>query len=178
MESWKDDLGARERVRTVATGLSEPQSVNWVRREADVSWETAKDELDRLVSHDQLRRVYPATDGESTGNPRYCPDFKTQYLSRIRELTTEHDRVELREEIAAIQDEIGRWKTEFGVESRAELESSLTDEAHSGDEVRRRNRVLRQWEHNEETKTLLEHALALYDDLADLDTDSSATSPA
>jgi hypothetical protein len=173
-----EDLSARERVRRVAETLSRPRSVNWIRQEADVSWATAKDELDRLVEHEQLRRVYPDAEGEAAEDPRYVPDYKTQYLSRIRELTDDHSRAELREEIAAIQDEIGGWRDEFDVEGRGELEASLTAEDLTGDEVRRRNRVLRRWERNEETKTLLRHALDLYDDLDDLETDSSATSPA
>jgi len=178
MDSWTDELSARERVRTVATTLSRPRSVNWIGTEADVSWATAKDELDRLVDHHQLRRVYPDANGESAEDPRYVPDFKTQYLSRIRELTDDHSREELREEVAAIQDEIDAWTDEFGVETREELEASLTDADLSGDEVRRRNRVLRRWERNEESRTLLQHALALYDDLADLETESPTTSPA
>jgi hypothetical protein len=178
MDSWTDDLSARERIRRVAETLSQPRSVNWIRQEAEVSWATAKDELDRLVEHEQLRRVYPNTEGESAEDPRYVPDYKTQYLSRIRELTDDHSRAELREEIATIQDEIGAWREEFDVAGRDELEASLTDEGLTGDEVRRRNRVLRQWNRNEETKTLLRHALDLYDDLADLETESSATSPA
>lgn len=178
VNSWTNDLSARERVRKVATTLSRPRSVNWIRTEADVSWQTAKDELDRLVEYEQLRRVYPDTAGESAEDPRYVPDHKTKYLSRIRELADEHARDELREEIATIQDEIQNWKAEFDVEGRDELEASLTDEDLTGDEVRRRNRVLRRWERNEETKTLLRHALDLYDDLDDLGTDFSATSPA
>lgn len=178
MDSWKDDLSARERVRTVATTLSQPRSVNWIREEADVSWATAKDELDRLVDHHRLRRVYPDANDESAEDPRYVPDYKTQYLSRIRELTDEHSREELHEEVAAIQDELGAWKEEFGVANRDELEASLTDDGLSGDEVRRRSRVLRRWERNEESRTLLQHALALYDDLADLETEPSNTSPA
>lgn len=178
VDSWTEDLSVRERVRKVATTLSQPRSVNWIRTEADVSWQTAKDELDQLVEHHRLRRVYPDANDESAEDPRYVPDRKTQYLSRTRELTDDYSRAELREEIAAIQDDIDAWKTEFGVAGRDELEASLTEEDLSGDEGRRRNRTLRRWERNEETKTLLRHALDLYDDLADLETGGTSTSPA
>lgn len=177
MDSWTEDLGARERVRRVATTLSQPRSVNWIRKEADVSWQTAKDELDQLVEHARLRRVYPDTNDESAEDPRYVPDYKTQYLSRIRQLTDDHTRDELRAEVAAIQDEIHEWKDEYGVEDRSELEASLAMDL-TGDEVRRRNRILRRWRRNEETKKLLQHALRLYDDLAELDTDSPVVSSA
>lgn len=172
-----DEQGARERVRTIATTLSRPRSVNWVREEADVSWETAKSELDALVERDQLRHVYP--DGEDSGTaPLYAPDYKTQYLARIRELTDDNSRGELREEIAAVQDEIDAWKDEYGVESRRELEATLAEDDLSGEAIRERSRVLRRWQRNEETRTLLGHALRLYDDLADLHADPHARSTA
>ena len=178
MDSWTEDLSARERVRKVATTLSQPQSVNWIRTEADVSWQTAKDELDQLVDHHRLKRVYPDTNGKSAEDPLYVPDYKNQYLSRIRELTDDYSREELRKETAEIQDEIDAWKAKFDVESRDELEATLTGGNLTGDEIRRRNRILRQWERHEETRTLLRRALYLYDDLAELEIDTPTTSPA
>lgn len=178
MDSWTDELGARERVRTIATTLSRPRSVNWVRKEADVSWETARSELDALVERDQLRHVYPDGDDSEDAAPLYALDYKTQYLGRIRELTDDNSRAELREEIAAIQDEIDAWKDEYGVESRAELEATLAEDDLTGEAVRERSRVVRRWRRNEETKTLLGHALRLYDDLADLHADSHTSSTA
>lgn len=167
MDSWSDDLGARERVRTVAGTLSRPRPVNWVRREAGVSWGTAKDELDRLVEYGELRRVYP--DGEGgDASPRYAPDHKTRYLSRIRELVEENEPGDLRAELAAVQDEIDGWREEYGVESRADLEATLADDLDAS-EIRARNEVLRRWRRNEQTKRLLAHALRLYDDLDALD---------
>lgn len=178
MDSWTDELGARERVRTIASTLSRPRSVNWVRKEADVSWETARSELDALVEHGRLRRVYPDDEDSEDAAPLYAPDYKTQYLARIRELTDDNSRAELREEIASIQDEIDAWKDEYGVEGRAELEATLAEENLTGQAVRERSRVLRRWRRNEETKKLLGHALRLYDDLSDLHADSHTGSPA
>lgn len=44
LEPWTDDLSARERIREIATTLTEPRSVEWIREEAQVSaWQTAKD---------------------------------------------------------------------------------------------------------------------------------------
>ena len=174
MESWSDELGSRERVRAIARTLSRPRSVNWVGREADVSWGTAKDELNRLVEYGQLERVYPEGDDTS---PQYAPDHRTRYLSRIRELVEENEPGELRSEMAAVQDEIDAWCEEYGVDSRAELEESLAD-GHDGAEIRERNEVLRRWRRNEQTKRLLTHALRLYDDLDALDADRPVDLPA
>jgi hypothetical protein len=97
----------------------------------------------------------------------------------VTELINEHTREELREEIATIQEEIDEWKAEFDVESRGDLESTLTDDDLSSEDVRERNTVLRQWERYEDNKRLIKHALELYDDARTLypgENDSSNSS--
>ena len=89
------------------------------------------------------------------------------YFTELTELINTNARADLREEIAAIQDDIDEWKTEYEVESREELESTLTDDLDST-AIRDRNRVLRQWERYEDNKRLLKHALELYDDAREL----------
>jgi len=37
LESWTDSLAARERVREIATTLTQPHSVEWVRTQAQIS---------------------------------------------------------------------------------------------------------------------------------------------
>jgi len=162
--SWTDDLSARERVREIATTLTEPRSVEWVREEAQVSaWQTAKDELEMLVEFGQLQAV----DGDD-GNTKYAPNYQLRYFSELTELINTHTREELREAIADIQSGIDEWKTEFEIESREELELTLTGEDLDSAEIRDRNRVLRQWERYEDNKRLLKHALELYDDAREL----------
>ncbi|WP_138004840.1 DUF7342 family protein [Halalkalirubrum salinum] len=162
--SWTDDLSARERVRQIATTLTEDRSVEWVRKEAQISsWQTAKDELEMLVEFGQLQAV----EGDD-GNRRYAPNYQLRYFNEITELINTHTREELREEIATIQADIDEWKHEFAVESSDELESTLTNDDLNSEAVRHRNRVLRQWEHSEDNKRLLAHALELYDDAREL----------
>ena len=56
--SWTADFSARERVREIATALTQPRSVEWVREEARISsWQTAKDELELLVEFEQLHVI-------------------------------------------------------------------------------------------------------------------------
>lgn len=168
-----NDLDARERVRLIAETVSRPRSVNWIREEADVSWQTAKSKLDRLVEHHQLQRV--TLDDEDDAH-RYVPDYRTQYLDRIRELVENNSAPMLRAEIATIQEEIDGWFAEFDVDGRANLEETLEESDLDAEEIRRRNRVIRQWERNEQRKKLLSHALQLYDDLHSLDATVSAGS--
>jgi hypothetical protein len=164
LETWTEDLSARERVREIATTLTEPRSVEWVREEAQVSaWQTAKDELEMLVEFEQLQAV----DGDD-GNTKYAPNYQLRYFSELTELINAHTREELREEIAAIQTEIDAHKADFEIESRDELEATLTDDNLDSSEIRDRNRVLRQWERYEDNKRLLKHALELYDDAREL----------
>jgi len=164
LESWTDDLSARERVRKIATTLTEPRSVEWVRNEAQVSsWQTAKDELEMLVEFGQVHAV----EGDD-GNTKYAPNYQLRYFNEVTELINEHTRDELREEIAAIQEAIDEWKTEFDVESRDDLESTLTADDLTSDAIRERNKVLRKWERYEDNKRLLKHALELYDDAREL----------
>ena len=164
LESWTDDLSARERVREIATTLTQPRSVEWVREQAHVSsWQTAKDELEMLVEFGQVHAI----EGDD-GNTKYAPNYQLRYFNEVTELINEHTRDELREEIAAIQEEIDEWKADFDVESRDELESALTDDDLSSDDIQERNRVLREWERYEDNKRLLKHALELYDDAREL----------
>lgn len=164
LDSWSEGLSARERVREIATTLTQSRSVEWVREEAHISsWQTAKDELEMLVEFGQVHAV----EGDD-GNTKYAPNYQLRYFNEVTELINEHTRDELREEVAAIQEEIDEWQNEFNVESRDELESTLTDESLSSDAIRERNRILRKWEHYQDNKRLLKHALELYEDARSL----------
>lgn len=164
LASWSDGQTARERVRAIATTLTQPRSVNWIREEAQVSsWQTAKDELEMLAEFGQVQIL-----DEDDGSPTYAPHYQQRYLTELTELINEHTRKELREEVAAIQTQIDDWKTAFNIESRDALEATLTDSGLSSDEIRERSHVLRQWGHAEEDKRLLKHALELYDDAREL----------
>ncbi len=164
LESWTDGLSSRERVREIATTLTRPRSVEWVREQAQISsWQTAKDELEMLVEFGQIHDI----EGDD-GNTKYAPNYQLRYFNEVTELINNHSREELREEIATIQAEIDEWKTEFDIESRDDLESTLTDDDLTSEAIQERNRVLRQWETYEDNKRLLKHALELYDDARSL----------
>lgn len=163
VSDWKDERSSRERVRQIVETVTDPVSANWVKEQADVGWQTAKNELEQLADRGDLRRV------EQDGDVRYVPDFTRLYTERIRQLALEFTREDLREEVVQAKEEIQQLKAEYGVESRDELEASLTDESVSAETTRERQRALREWEAVADELQVLEHALALYDDLHDVD---------
>ena len=175
LDSWTDGLSSRERVREIATTLTQPRSVEWVREESQISsWQTAKDELEMLAEFGQIHAI----EGDD-GNTKYAPNYQLRYFNEVTELINNHARDELREEIATIQETIDEWKAEFDVESRDDLESTLTDDDLSSEDVHERNTILRDWERYKDNKRLLKHALELYDDARSLypgQTDSSNSS--
>lgn len=164
LDSWTEGLSARERVREIATTLTQPRSVEWVREESQISsWQTAKDELEMLSEFGQIHAI----EGDD-GNTKYAPNYQLRYFNEVTELINNHTRDELREEIATIQETLDTWKTEFDIESRDDLESTLTDDNLSSEDIRERNTVLREWERYEDNQRLLKHALHLYDDARSL----------
>lgn len=176
MESWTEGLSTRERVRKIALSLTRPRSVNWIKNEADVaSWDTTKDELERLVEYEQIKRV--EDDSGSETQYRYGPNYRRRYLDRVEELAAEHTKDDLRNEIAEIQEQIEAWQDSYDVDSLNELENSVTDADLSSDEIRERNAVIRRWERSRETKRLVDHALSLYDDLESVTDTESGPQP-
>lgn len=163
MPDWKEDRPARGRVRRIARTVTDPVSANWVAEQADVGWQTARDELDQLADRGVLRRL------DRDGDVRYVPDFTRQYTERVRELALSFSREELRAEVVEAKAEIEELQSTYDVETRAELEASLGDEAVSAAAARERQQALREWEEIADELALVEHALRLYDDLHDVD---------
>ena len=78
-------------------------------------------------------------------------------------------REELREELIQAKKKLQAIRSAYGVESRDELEASLSDNDISAVEARDRKQSLREWEEVADELQLLEHALSLYEDLHDVD---------
>jgi hypothetical protein len=152
-------MSARERIRSVAETLQEPRSINWISDQADAAWSTTNEELQELVTQGQLRRVEA---GETT---LYQPDYTRLLFDEIRTLIEENTREELRDELAAITDEIETWQNTYEVETWEELEQSLADSALSSVEIRERRDVIAFWQENEADRRLIKHALELYSDV-------------
>ncbi|WP_136591332.1 DUF7342 family protein [Salinigranum halophilum] len=159
VQSWTESMSARDRIRAVAETLREPRSVNWISEQADAAWSTTNEELQDLVDQGQLRRVEA---GETT---RYQPDYTRLLFEEIRTLIEENTREELRNELAAITEEIEEWQATYDVETWEDLEQSLADGDLSSGELRERRDVIAFWCENEEDRRLIKHALELYSDV-------------
>lgn len=152
-------MSARERIRSVATTLHEPRSINWISDQADAAWSTTNEELQDLVEQGQLRRVDA---GDTT---LYQPDYTQLLLDEIRTLIEENSREDLQDELAAITEEIEAWQETYDVETWEELEQSLADGDLSSAALRERRDVIAFWRENEEDRQLIKHALTLYSDV-------------
>ncbi len=159
VQSWTESMSARDRIRAVAETLREPRSVNWISEQADAAWSTTNEELQGLVDQGQLRRVEA---GETT---RYQPDYTRLLFEEIRTLIEENTREELRNELAAITEEIEAWQATYDVETWEELEQSLADGELASGELHERRDVITRWEENLEDRRLIKHALTLYSDV-------------
>lgn len=160
MDSWTDDMTARERVEAIALTLGQPRSVNWIKQQAEAgSWETTKSQLERLVASGRMITV------EIDGEIRYLPDAMHDYLEHIRELVATNTKDELRDELEAIATEIEQWKQAYDVDSFEELDASLGDAERSPEELRDRRKTISYWEENRQYRRLITNALSLYDDL-------------
>ena len=159
VQSWTESMSARDRIRAVAETLREPRSVNWISEQADAAWSTTNEELQALVDQGQLRRVEA---GETT---RYQPDYTRLLFEEIRTLIEENTREELRNELAAITEEIEEWQATYDVETWEDLEQSLADGDLTSTELRERRDVIAFWRENEEDRRLIKHALELYSDV-------------
>ncbi|WP_222914268.1 hypothetical protein [Natrinema sp. SYSU A 869] len=159
VQSWTESMSARERIRSVTETLREPRSINWISDQADAAWSTTNEELQALVEQGQLRRVEA---GETT---LYQPDYTRLLFDEIRTLIEENTREELRNELAAITDEIEEWQETYDVETWEDLEQSLADSDLSSVDLRERRDVIAFWRENEEDRRLIKHALGLYSDV-------------
>lgn len=91
VEAWTTHTSEFERIRAVATALSEPRSAAWIADEACVEEATAQEYLTRLESVGVL--IEHDGDRQAT----YASDPLHTRANTLRDLLTEHDREELRQ---------------------------------------------------------------------------------
>jgi len=156
---WRD-RSAADRVRSVATTLSEPRTANWIAGEAEVAHETAKKYLDQLVDDGKLETT------EAGGKTVYRPDPVGQYLDEMHRLYADHTADELAESLTEITEQVGAWQETYDAATPNELRAAIgdtTDEA-TAEEYRR---VAAEWEQLRYRQSLVEDTLRLYDRFAD-----------
>jgi hypothetical protein len=91
VEAWTEHVDEFDRVRSIATTLSEPQSASYIADEACVEEDITREFLDRLESVGVLIK------SDGNGKAAYAPDPLHARVNTLRDLLTEHDREELRQ---------------------------------------------------------------------------------
>ena len=157
---WAESVSAADRVRSVATTLSEPRTANWIAGEAEVAHETASKYLDQLVADGKLET------SEAGGKTVYRPDPVGQYLAEMHRLYADHTADELADCLTEITDQLRRWQDAYDIETPNELRAAIgeTTDAATADEYRR---VATEWEQLQYRQSLVEDTLRLYDRFAD-----------
>lgn len=155
---WRADMDSEDRVRAVAEMLTRPRSASWVAEQAQVDYKTARKYLSKLVEDDRLRTT------ERDQTTLYYPDPRQQFFGEIGDLVEERTKAELTEELDSISRRIEMWQDKYGVEDVDELRTTLA-ESLSVEERREREQIIDTWEYNREMRTLIRHAIRLYDDL-------------
>ena len=154
---WPDDMTGSERVEIVARALGQPQTANWIAREAAVAHETARTYLDRLAERNVLERE---TRGSLT---TYAPNELSRYLEEVHELYRAHTPEELAESLAEMNAAVRAWREAFDVASPNELRATIAADSIGPDESRRRRDVAAEWEHVRSRIDVVETTLQLYD---------------
>ncbi|MCH7661367.1 MAG: winged helix-turn-helix transcriptional regulator [Euryarchaeota archaeon] len=157
MSTWTEQRDGAARVRAVALTISEPRTAGWIAEEADVSRNTARKHLDRLVETNELERV------ESGGTVLYRPDELTRYFRQLRDLIENHDTDELAEGITAIKADIREWRSKYDVDSPDELRATIASADLDPKAERERREVANDWEHARHRIELVRDAIELYD---------------
>jgi hypothetical protein len=161
-------MDTQDRVRAVAEMLTQLRSASWVAEQAQVNYKTARKYLTKLVEDARLK----TTEHEQT--TLYYPNPREQFFGEIGDLIENHTKAELTAELNAISQRIEAWQDEYGVEDPDELRTTL-DESLDAERRREREQVVDSWEYNAEMRTLVRHAIRLYDDLDQFAADHTPT---
>lgn len=155
---WGEHMDSEDRVRAVAETLTRPRSAMWVSDQADVDYKTARKYLSKLTDDGRLLTT------ERDRTTLYYSNPRDQFFREIGDLADEHTKDELTAELNAIGSRIESWQETYDVEDPDELRTTL-DESLTVEERREREQVVDTWEYNREMRTLVRHAIRLYDDL-------------
>ena len=164
--SWKEKTSGRERVRMVVDTLNEPATINTIAEQAEVAWETADSEVERLQTENKVRE---RDDG------LYEPNPVQQFLDQILQLIEDHAKSELESQLQEYQEQVEGLSAEYGVTSAQELREQLTNDDVSVEQMREMRNVSDTWAALELEIRLLKNALQLYDDLSHLSQSNGET---
>lgn len=119
--AWKEHTSAFDRVQSIARTVESPRSAAEIADTAHVAENTAREHLERLVDLNVLLKR------EQSGTTLYGPDPLHTRLQTLRDLFKQHDRDELIQLKADIQEQIEEWQDEYDVETASALRERGAD---------------------------------------------------
>jgi len=155
VEAWKANTSAFDRVRSVAEAVSQPRSAAQIAEEAQVSEDTAREHLERLVDVSALSK------NEHEDTIRYATDPLYLRLQILRDLIDNNDRDELVQLKDGLQDEIKGWRNEYEVGTPEELRNFAADTSTAA-ETRDILNTARNWKLVSYRLSVVEEALDNY----------------
>lgn len=161
-EAWKENTTGRERVRMVVEVLEEPATVTAIADEADVAWETANSELERLMAENLINEY------EDDGQTKYGPNLLRQFLDQVLDLIRQNDREELENQLIGYQERLESLQAEYDAGSASEFRERLTEEDRTAEEMREIRDTASTWDALETEIRLTKHALHFYEDVSRL----------
>lgn len=156
--TWKEHASAFDRVRAVVMAVDEARPASWIAEHARVADSTARDHLTRLA---EMGMVTVTT---TDGGTQYGPDPAYVRFREIRELTVDYDPDELSDFVVELKESIQELRETHDADSPSELRSAAAAEAVSPEESRELRRAAADWEHYAYRLSLLEDAIARYDE--------------
>lgn len=161
-DAWKENTTGRERVRMVVELLEEPATVTGIAEEADVAWDTADSELERMMAENLIDEY------EDEGQTKYGPNLVRQFLDQVLDLIEENDREELERQLVEYQERLESLQEEYDAKNASEFRERLTEEDRTAEEMREIRNIVSTWDALETETRLTKHALNFYEDISRL----------
>jgi predicted transcriptional regulator len=159
-----------DRVRMVATQLSEPRTANWIADEADWSHEPTTRVLQRLVDDGVVRR------DDSGPHTTYYPEYRRQAIQEAMAIRDSGQSAEaVTETLTELKSRVRAWEAEFDVDSPTQLRATIADDDLDPEAEQRRAEIAREWAHIERRIRIVGFALREWEFLAPTTDDPAAT---
>ncbi len=160
-DGWVEETAGLDRVISVALGLKQPRTADWIADHAQVSTTTARDHLSRLVELRVLSAV------EQRGAKTYLPDAAYQRFRDVSRLIEEHTREELEQITVSAKEDIERLETSYDVESPTELRELATKPDTSSADAREYFRKASEWDRHRHMLQIAREAFERYDEFVE-----------
>jgi predicted transcriptional regulator len=171
LDAWGENTTGRERVQLVVELLEEPATVTAIAEEANVAWDTAHSELERMMAENLVDEY------EIDGQTKYGPDPVRQFVDQILDLIRENERAELETQLGEYQERLESLQDEHGAKTASDFRERLTADDRTAAEMREIRNITSTWEALETEIRLTKQALNFYSDVSRLSGSGDGRSP-